>query len=376
MTRLFVGPQLDEFIHIREQQALNLLASLFQKSREGMPCDLGKELTALTNSIICRMAIGKRCKENPNLPSDIRKLLQGMMEYAAKLSFTQVFGPLQRLDLSGNGKRLVSTMWEYDRLMEKIMKDYEADEVNNCQKEGSDVMDILLETYRRPNDEWKLTREHIKNFFLEIFFAGVDTTAATIEFAIMELLNNPNILEKLREEINSVVGTNRLVKESDVPNLPYLQAIVKETMRVHPSGPLLRRQCNKDSKINGYDIKAGDRILINMYAITRDSRLWSVPEKFLPERFLTNHKDGVGQIDYCKGQDFSFLPFGSGRRACPGASHGLIVTHTTLGALVQCFDWKVKDEEKMDIKLVTGYSGAMALPLVCYPITHFNPFKA
>lgn len=166
------------------------------------------------------------------------------------------------------------------------------------------------------------------------------------------------------------MGSSRLLKESDVPKLPYLQAIVKETLRLHPGGPLLRRQCNIDTKINGYDIKTGTRIIINAYAIMRDPNTWSEPDKFIPGRFIDQH----AQMDF-RGQDFHFLPFGSGRRACLGASHGLIVTHATIGALVQCFDWEVRDADKIDIKLVTGYSGAMALPFVCYPITHFDPFK-
>lgn len=204
-----------------------------------------------------------------------------------------------------------------------------------------------------------------------MLFAGGDTIAAAIQFSIAELINNPNILKKLRDEIDRIVGSNRLIEEFDIPKLPYLQAVVKETLRVHPAGPLLRRQCNVDTKLNGYDIKAGTKILINAYAITRDQKTWKDPDEFRPERFLS---DELKQVDFNGGQDFSFLPFGSGRRGCLGRTHGSIVTQMTVGALVQCFDWKVKDMDKIDVKLVTGYSGAMALPLHCYPITRFNPF--
>ncbi|CAK7342428.1 unnamed protein product [Dovyalis caffra] len=385
MTKLFAGSQLDRFIHIREQETLKLLKSLVEKSREGKPCDLGEELSAFSSNIICRMAIGNRCMDNPNLPLEIRTLVGDIMKNAAKFSFTDVFGPLNRFDLSGKGKRLVSATRKYDKLLEQLMKEYEDnfDKLINstCDKKEKDVMDILMETYKDTNAELKLTRMHIKKFFLEIFFAGVESIATSLQSTIVELINNPTVFMKLREEIHSVVGSNyRLVKESDVPSLPFLQAVVKETLRLR--GTLRARQCNVDTKINGYDIKAGTRILINAYAIMRDPSTWEKPDEFLPERFLANNSIDTNNIDHrstwsFKGdRDFHFQPFGSGRRACIGASHGLIVTHATIGALVQCFDWEVKDADKIVNRVATGYSGSRALPLACYPITRFDPTKA
>ncbi|EEF29183.1 3,9-dihydroxypterocarpan 6A-monooxygenase [Ricinus communis] len=371
-TQLLAGKQLDRFSHIREQETLKLLKSLVERSQEGEPCDLGLELSNLANSIICKMALGKRCEQNPNLPSDIRKAIGAIMGYTAKLSFTQIFGPLKNFDLSGNGKRLISATWEYDRLMEQLFKDYEVNRTNDSgPDEGKDMIHILLETYRDPSAELKLTKNQIKSFFLEIFLAGADTTSATIQWAITELANNPRTLKKLRDEMDVSVGSNRLVQESDIPNLPYLQAIVKETLRKHPPGPLLRRECMIDTEINGYDLKAGTKIIINAYAIMKDPKTFNEPEKFIPERFLVDHQE----MDF-NGQDLNFIPFGSGRRACIGASHGLIVTNTTIASLIQCFDWKLKDGDRFDIKETSGYSGAMAIPLLVYPITRFDPFRA
>ncbi|KAG6744806.1 hypothetical protein POTOM_051446 [Populus tomentosa] len=166
---------------------------------------------------------------------------------------------------------------------------------------------------------------------------------------------------KLREEIHSVFGSNyRLLKESDVPKLPFLQAVVKETLRFNPIATLRPRQCDVDTRINGYDIEAGTRILINAYAIMRDSDSWEKPDDFFPERFLADSTDTNSDhhrpaMDFKAGDhDFHFLPFGSGRRACVAASHGLIVTHATIGALVQCFDWEVKDDAKIDNELATA----------------------
>lgn len=199
--------------------------------------------------------------------------------------------------------------------------------------------------------------------------ASVDTTSATMQSTMLELLNRPKTMKKLTDEINSTV-TNHLVNESDISNLPYLQAVVKETLRLHPPGPLLRRSPMVDKKINGYDIKSGTKMFVNCYAIMRDPKAWDQPDEFIPERFLNDNRS----IDF-KGQDFRYLPFGSGRRACLGVSHSLYVMHATLAALIQCFDWKINGgDEKAGVNVATGYAGAMASSLVCCPVVRFNPF--
>lgn len=196
----------------------------------------------------------------------------------------------------------------------------------------------------------------------------MDTIIPSMQKAILELINRPELLKKIRQEIDSIVGqSRRLINESDIPKLPYLRAFLKEVPRLHPQVPLLRRKCNQDCTINGYKIRAGTKVLINAYMIMRDPSSWENPEEFLPERFLDVDGDDRG-----KDQSFKYLPFGAGRRACLGASYASAVLHTTIGALVQCFDLKVK-EEKVSSKIVNGYSGAMPNLLVCYPITRLNP---
>ncbi|KAF8043833.1 hypothetical protein BT93_A1979 [Corymbia citriodora subsp. variegata] len=367
MTQLFAGPQIDRFSHIREDETMKLLRSLWKCHQVGEPCDLSTKLTAMTNNMLCRMAMSRRCSKSDDQAHEIREIVRDTMACGARLSFAEVHGPLKHVDLFGNGKRLRTALRRFDVLVEQIIKEYE-DESGEASEE-KDVMDILLETYRDPNAEIRLTRDQIKHFFLDLLIAGVDTTSASMQWAIIELLKHPHKLKKLREEIDMVVGSTRLVNESDVANLPYLQAVVKETLRLHTPGPLLRRKCNSDCEINGYDIKAGTNILINAYAIMHDPGTWKDPDEFVPERFMAGHGDDHHME--LKGQDFHFLPFGSGRRACIGLAHATIVMHTAIGGLIQCFD--LKGAEKVDIKLVTGYSGTIVNPLVCYPIGRLNP---
>lgn len=217
--------------------------------------------------------------------------------------------------------------------------------------------------------------------------ASLDTTSAALQWTMTELINHQDIFAKIREEIKSILGnTHRLIKESDLQKLPYLQAAIKETLRLHPVGPLLRRESNRDMKINGYDVKSGTKIFINAYGIMRDSRTYKDPDKFVPERFLvveenTERKMGYYHQQYMlelKGQDVNYLAFGSGRRGCLGASHASLVLSLTIGSLVQCFDWTVKgDEERFKIKLPTGFSAsgtAGGSSLMCSPELYFDPF--
>ncbi|KAJ6914402.1 hypothetical protein NC651_016615 [Populus alba x Populus x berolinensis] len=182
--------------------------------------------------------------------------------------------------------------------------------------------------------------------------AGTDTSALTIQWILAELINHQKIFNRLREEIDLVVGKKRLVKESDILNLPYLQAVVKETLRLHPPSPIILGQCAEDCKINGFDLKGKTRMLINPYSIQRDPNSWTDPEEFNPDRFMVD--SNINQME----------PFGSGRRGCPASSLALVVVQAAIGALVQCFDWEVIGEGKINLQEDSGFSVGIASPLV------------
>ncbi|CAN0927691.1 3,9-dihydroxypterocarpan 6A-monooxygenase [Linum grandiflorum] len=352
MTRLLSVPQLRLFADVVDEEKVRLIESA------------ARAFTTLTNNTICRMAMSTRCSGTNKDAEEIAGLVKTCLQLAGRLSVGDILGPFRFLDFSGTGKKLVGALTKYDRIVSRIIKEHQEQALkmeSGILKVRKDILDILLETYNDPNAELKLSENDIKSFLLDIFFAGTDTSSSAMQWAMGELINHPKSFKKLRAEIDSVVGP-----KSDIQNLPYLRAVVKESLRLHTAAPLIPRECTKDCKVNGFHVKTGTRVLVNAYAIMRDPDTWVEPDKFEPERFLDI------QMDY-KGRDCLFMPFGGGRRACPGAGHGLMVTHSTVGALVQCFDWRVKGGmEKVDIKLVTGYSGAMASPLVCYPVSRLD----
>lgn len=168
-----------------------------------------------------------------------------------------------------------------------------------------------------------------------MFSAGTDTISTLLEWAMTELLRHPNIMKKLQEEIRRVACDKTNITKDDLGNLKYLPAVIKETLRLHPPIPLLvPRENRQDIKVKGYDIKAGTRVLINAWAIARDPTYWDQPEDFKPERFLNNEID-------VKGNDFQLIPFGAGRRGCPGIVYAMAAGEVVLANLVHKFNWKL-----------------------------------
>jgi len=214
--------------------------------------------------------------------------------------------------------------------------------------------------------------------FKDFFAAGTDTTAIAIEWALAELINHPMVLEKARKEIDNVVKNSRLVQESDVPNLPYIYAIIKETLRLHPPLPMVARKCIEDRRIGSYVIPANSLLFVNVWAIGRDSNYWKNPLDFEPERFLP--KEGMGMIDV-RGQQFQFLPFGSGRRSCPGINLAMQELPALLAAMIQCFDFKlvgqqggIMDGENVVVNMDEGpgLTAPRAHDLVCVPMARLS----
>ncbi|KAK9290287.1 hypothetical protein L1049_008454 [Liquidambar formosana] len=380
MTELLGGRTLGEQLPIRHDEIKQFLQLLFKKAKAGKAVDVGGELIRVTNNVISRMMMGQRCSENDDEAGEVRKLVQEVAELTGKFNLSDFIGFCKNLDLQGFGKRLKDVRDRFDAMMERIISEHEEARRKKKEMGGNgcdtvkDVLDILLDIAEDENSEMRLTKENIKAFILDIFAAGTDTSAITTEWALSELINHPHVMEKARQEIDSVVGKNKLVEESDIANLPYLQAIVKETLRLHPTGPLIIRQSTEHCTIGGYEIPANTRLFVNVWAIGRDPKHWENPLEFRPERFVTEVGSGESQLDV-RGQHFHMIPFGSGRRGCPGTSLALQVVQSSLAAMIQCFEWKVGDGKKntVDMEEGLGITLPRANPLVCIPVARFNP---
>lgn len=195
-------------------------------------------------------------------------------------------------------------------------------------------------------------------------FGGTETVASAIEWAMSELMRSPRDLKRVQQELLDVVGLNRRVEENDFDKLAYFKCCIKETLRLHPPIPLLLHETAQDAVVAGYHIPAKSRVMINSWAVNRDPNSWDDPEEFKPSRFL---KEGMPDF---KGSNFEFIPFGSGRRSCPGMQLGLYAFEMAVAHLLHCFNWELPDGMKpseVDTNDVFGLTAPRATRLVAVP---------
>jgi cytochrome P450 len=194
-----------------------------------------------------------------------------------------------------------------------------------------------------------------------MFIAGTDTTYTVLEWTLTELLRHQTVMHKLQDEVRTVVGNRTHVTEEDLVNMTFLKAVIKETLRLHIPVPLLvPRRTMEDIKLDGYDIAAGSQVIVNAWAIARDSSIWEEPLEFKPERFMNS------SIDY-KGLDFELIPFGAGRRGCPGVTFAISINELVLANLVNQFDWKLPDGiegKDLDMSETNGLTCRRKYPLL------------
>ncbi|KAK7392828.1 hypothetical protein VNO78_21276 [Psophocarpus tetragonolobus] len=373
MSELLGGRTLDQLLHVREQETLRFLRVLKAKGEAREAVNVGGELMTLTNSVISRMLLNRTCCENNDDDmEDVRKMVEDTAELAGKFNVADFVWFCKGLDLQRMNKRLGEILERFDCMMERVMKEHEEERKRRKErgeeKKIRDLLDILLDIHEDDNMEMKLSRENVKAFILDIFMAGTDTSAITIEWALAELISNPHAMQKAREEISSVTENNsRLIQESDLSNLPYIRAIVKETLRLHPTSPFLGREASEDCNVCGYDIPQKSLLFVNLWAMGRDPKLWGENAlEFRPERFMDGEKK---QFDV-KGQCFQLMPFGTGRRVCPGMTLALQVVPTNLAAMVQCFDFRVDGVISMDEK--PAMTLPRAQPLICVPLPRLS----
>ncbi|KAF3523067.1 hypothetical protein F2Q69_00046679 [Brassica cretica] len=370
VTRLLGSHSLERTRLIRGEELKTFRAMLFDKAAKSEAVDVGEEMMKLTNNSICRMIMGRKCSEENGEAEQIRSLVTKSLGLVRKFLIASTVGRLlKKVGISLFEKEIMEVSERYDELLEKIIKEHEE---NPNQKEDRDMMDVLLGVCADDNAEFKISRNQIKALFVELLLGGTDTSAQTTQWIMAELINHPEILKTLREEIESVVGKTRLVQETDLSNLPYLQAVVKEGLRLHPHSPILVRTATGGCKIGEFYIPQNTTMIINSYAVMRDPDSWEEPDEFQPERFMVSPSKGKEEMR--EQLALNYLPFGSGRRGCPGTNLGYIFIGVAVGTMVQCFEWSVNGnnvnmEETGDMTL------RMAHPLKCTLVARVDPFS-
>jgi cytochrome P450 len=204
--------------------------------------------------------------------------------------------------------------------------------------------------------------------FQDMFVGGIDTTSTTLEWLMAELIKHPIVMKRAQEEVRRVVGKKSKIDVNDINQMDYLKCILKETLRLHPPAPLsIPRETSTSVKFEGYDIPQKTRVFLNIWAIQRDPTLWERPEEFLPERF----KDTT--VDFNR-QEFEFIPFGGGRRRCPGLTFGVASVEYVTANILYWFDWRLPcgsaQGKDLDMSEVNGLTVSKKIPLLLVPTLH------
>ncbi|KAJ7960909.1 Cytochrome P450 [Quillaja saponaria] len=266
------------------------------------------------NTITSRAAFGKKCKDHEKFISVVKEALKN----AGGFNIEGVFPSAKRLHpFSGIRPKLEVHHQQADRIMENIINEYQ--EIKSTGKidedEGTDLIDVLLKYQNIGEDEFSLTINNIKAIILDIFGAGGETSAVTIDWAMSEMIKNPIVMKAAQHEVREVFDRDGKAEETGISEMKYLKLVVEETLRLHPPGPLLLPiQREQRCEIAGYNIPVKSKVIVNAWAIGRDTKYWTEPERFWPERFIDS------SVDF-KGTNFEYIPFGAGRRIWPGISY-------------------------------------------------------
>ncbi|XP_054787772.1 cytochrome P450 CYP736A12-like [Prosopis cineraria] len=318
----------------REELRIMVKSSLEPAATIGEVVNLSEKVHQLLEDVVYKMVLG-RSKDDQ---FDIKGLLSSCLSLTGAFNLADFVPWLETFDLQGLTRQLKETSRALDQVLEKIVKEHE--QALNVQKDGQgeDFIDILLSLLVTDDERnHEITRDHIKAVALSMIAGAYETSAVSIEWTLSELLRNPRVMKNLQDELETVVGMNRMVEESDLSKLNYLNLVVKESLRLHPVAPFIPRASTEDAIVDGYYIEKNSQILVNLWALGRNPRIWSDDaEVFYPERFLNSNSNNVFQE-----HDSQLPSFGSGRRKCPGMQMGLTTVKIVMAQLVHCFNWEL-----------------------------------
>ncbi|XP_078165720.1 flavonoid 3'-monooxygenase CYP75B137-like [Carex rostrata] len=360
---------LDRVSDLRQQEILSTIRRIHERC--GTPIDIGAEMFLTTMNIVTSTIWGRTLqveKERELVGKDFKKVIADIVPLFTQHNVSDLFPALAQFDLQGIRRKMEVLRARFDIIFERMIEK----KCSGEEERVDDLLGVMLKKERESrNSKTPFTMTHVKALLMDMVTAGTDTTSSTVEYAMAEIIKKPNIFQKLQEELIQVVGKDKLVHESHLPQLSFLSCVIKETLRIHPILPLLIPRCPSSScTIDGYLIPEGTRVFVNVWAIQRDPTQWTDPLEFKPERFLQEKF----KRDF-KGKEFDYMPFGSGRRICAGVVMAERMACHLLATMVHSFDWKLPEGKEVDLSEKFGIVIKLAVPLVAIPTPRLSNDK-
>nr|XP_043630876.1 costunolide synthase-like [Erigeron canadensis] len=346
------------YSYIREEELIRMRMSL--ELSTGRPVIIREMVVEMVNNVICRATVGDICKDRKILI----EVLYDIVKALSAFNLASYFPTMQFLKvILGKKSKWLKRQKQLDTILEDILKEHQNRPSSN-NDDQEDLVDVLLRVQKTGHLDLPITKDNIKGVILDMLIAGTSTSAMVLEWAMCELMRNPEMMKKVQAELRDTVKGNTIV-EVDIQNMPYLKLVVKETLRLHGSLLLVPRENKVDCQVDGYHIPAKTRLLINSWACGTDPEYWENPESFIPERF---EKSSISYL----GADYQLIPFGAGRRVCPGANFGLAIIELALATLLYYFNWELPNGLKPDdVDLTEAFmiSSLPKHPLQVVPVT-------
>ncbi|XP_074287499.1 cytochrome P450 736A117-like [Silene latifolia] len=369
VLHLLSPKRVQSFHHIREEEVAHMIGEIEQSSSTTTSVNLSKLFVNFSSDIICRVAFGLKFKGETD-GINFKELMERHEKLVGGIHIGEFIPWLSWINyVNGVESEIKKVAKDMNRCLEGIIQQHvdRRDQVQSGVEENNhdkskDLVDVLLELQHDDMNNSSLDQESIKAIIMDMFVAGTTTTYATLEWAMSELLRSPKAMESVTSEVRRITGGKAsIITDNKLEKMTYLKAVIKETFRLHPPVPLLLPRISmQDAKIHGYDIPARTLVMINAWAIHRDPTSWTEPEEFKPERFLDS------PVDY-KGQYFDLIPFGSGRRGCPGMLFAISNIDLALANLIDKFDWRLPDSadgNALDMTEYPGLTAHRAVPLL------------
>ncbi|CAI9115128.1 OLC1v1015964C1 [Oldenlandia corymbosa var. corymbosa] len=366
VLHLFSLKKVQSFRPIHEDEVAQVVKQISDLSSSSQIIDIGSTMVSLNSRTICRIAFGKKgdekdkeeSKEKPKRRS-AHEILQEAEAFLGGFFVADYFPSLGWIDkLTGMLPRLDKNFKELDSFYQELIEEQLAKSERKESLSNDNVLQLLIQLKEDKSiSTVDLTWDHIKAILTTIFLAASTSTASAITWAMTCLMKNPSTMEILKAEIRDSFRSKGKIEAEQLESLPYLNAVIKETLRLHPPAPLLvPRQTIETCTLGGYEIQPNAMVFINAWAISRDPKIWESPNEFKPERFFNN------DIDLMNGQHFELIPFGSGRRGCPGAHLALAMAQLVLANLLHFFDWELPSGMKPEDIDTAGLPGISVLP--------------
>ncbi|KAL3537118.1 hypothetical protein ACH5RR_000484 [Cinchona calisaya] len=324
-------------------EEISKLAESIIQSSGGSPggvlVNLTHKLFEYSSSVICRAAFGRICKDKDTMIKRVKIALA----LVGGFNLADVFPSLKFLPIiTGLKHKLLEAHHKIDEILDDVVKqhieNHEIGRKGNAESGDEDLIDVLLRLQQETSTDLQIPirTRNIKALILDMFTGGTESTAVTIQWALSELMRHPGVMKKAQAQVRQVCKRKKIIEDDDIQNLKYLKMVIQETIRLHTPAPLIPRASRENREINGYMIPNKTQVIVNAWAIARDPEYWDEPEKFKPERFENKSFDYMGtQSEY--------IPFGTGRRMCPGVTFGLASVELSLAHLLYHFDWRLPD---------------------------------